>query len=42
VQVASPEELMVVLVGSDVDHTPSLSGTKGQLPFTEEDSENCA
>ena len=39
-QVAIPWVLMLVLVGSDVDHTPMKSGTKGQFPSTEEAREN--
>jgi hypothetical protein len=32
---------MVVFAASEVDHTPTESATKGQLPFTVEESENC-
>jgi hypothetical protein len=32
---------MVVFAGSEVDHTPTKSGTKGQLPFSVDESENC-
>ncbi len=32
---------MLVFTGSEVDHTPTKSGTKGQLPFTVDESENC-
>jgi hypothetical protein len=32
---------MVVLAASEVDHTPTESATKGQLPFTLDESENC-
>jgi hypothetical protein len=32
---------MVVFAGSEVDHTPTKSGTKGQLPFTVDESKNC-
>jgi len=32
---------MVVFTGSEVDHTPTKSGIKGQLPFSEDESENC-
>jgi hypothetical protein len=44
-QVASPWVgawlLMVVFTGSEVDHTPRKSGTKGQLPLTVDESKNC-
>jgi hypothetical protein len=33
--------LMAVFTGSEVDHTPTKSGIKGQLPRTVEASENC-
>ena len=33
--------LRVVFTGSEVDHTPTKSGVKGQLPFTVDESENC-
>ncbi len=32
---------MVVFTASEVDHTPTKSGTKGQLPLTVDESENC-
>jgi hypothetical protein len=32
---------MVVFAASEVDHTPTKSATKGQLPFSVEESENC-
>jgi len=32
---------MLVFTGSEVDHTPRTSGIKGQLPFSEDESENC-
>jgi hypothetical protein len=32
---------MVVFTGSEVDHTPTKSGIKGQLPCTADESENC-
>ena len=34
--------LMVVLSGSEVDHSPRTSGIMGQLPSTVEDAENWA
>ena len=44
-QVASPWVggwlLMVVFPGSEVDHTPTKSGVRGQFPFTVDASENC-
>ena len=40
-QVARPLLLMVVLAGSEVDHFPRMSGIKGQLPSTVDESENC-
>lgn len=33
--------LMVALSGSEVDQSPRMSGIMGQLPSTEEESENC-
>jgi hypothetical protein len=45
-QIANPwfgaELLIVVFAGSEVDHVPILSATKGQLPLAEEETENCA
>jgi len=32
---------MVVFTGSELDHTPTKSGTKGQSPWTVDESENC-
>ena len=32
---------MLVFTESEVDHTPRTSGIKGQLPFSEDESENC-
>jgi len=42
VQVATPPLLMGAFVGSEDDQTPTKSATYGQLPFTEDVSENCA
>ena len=32
---------MVVFTASEVDHTPTKSGVRGQLPVTVDESENC-
>jgi|ERR1700692_2628474 len=32
---------MLVFTESEVDHTPTKSAIKGQLPFTVDESENC-
>ena len=41
-QVASPWPLIGTLIGFDDDHVPRVSATYGQLPLTEDLSENCA
>jgi hypothetical protein len=41
-QVARPWLLMGAFVGSEDDQTPIWSGINGQLPLTEDASENCA
>jgi hypothetical protein len=41
-QVARPWGLIGTFAESEVDHVPNVSGIRGQLPLTEEVSENCA
>ncbi len=41
-QVTTPWLLMGAFVGSEDDHTPMKSAIYGQLPFTDDVSENCA